>query len=71
MKKIGELINLEKENSFEQEQRLQRLFRKKAEEGDAGFAIAYALTLVADQINGAAFEHSRVADATEESLFND
>ena len=62
--KKAELINL-KDTGVDREERMQRLFRRKAEEGDAGFAIAYSLGVIADRLDGAAYEISRLADAKE------
>ena len=59
------IITIETEDTIEQEQRMQQLFRKKAEEGDGFAMIAYALTLVADSNVPIGIELSRLADAAE------
>jgi hypothetical protein len=71
MANIGGPINPEKpeeEDCIEQEQRMQQLFRRKAEEGDGMAMIAYSLCLIADQLASAACELSRLADAKEIEL---
>jgi hypothetical protein len=45
---MANIGDLEKEDSIEQEQRMQQLFRRKAEEGEGMAMIAYALMVVAD-----------------------
>ena len=56
------------ELSKKQEERMQRLFRQKAEEGDSGFAIAYSLTLLANSLDSVGYELSRLTDIAEEEL---
>ena len=58
------------EDSIEQEERMQRLFRQNAEEGDGMAMIAYSLCLIADRLNSAAFELARLADAKENDRRN-
>ena len=57
-----QVTNFEKENSIEQEDRMRRLFRHKAEEGDGFAMIAYTLMLVADSNFAIASELPRIAD---------
>lgn len=71
MANTGKPIDLEKENTVEQVERMQRLFRKKAEEGDGFAMIAYALILVADSNIAIASELSRLADVEEEKALDD
>ena len=62
---MADVSAIKNEDSIDQEQRMQQLFRKKAEKGDGFAMIAYALTLVADSNVPIGIELSRLADAAD------
>jgi hypothetical protein len=65
---MANIGDLEKEDSIEQEQRMQQLFRRKAEEGDGMAMIAYALMAVADSNSSIALQLAIIAEGRADKL---